>query len=120
MKKLFLSLSLVAAFMMNAQHTQEKKQEKPKQEQTQKTPAKKSTKKTTAQKSSSDDYLDEYKNLNLTTAQKNKIKALHQRRISKNSKMKNSKNGLTESQYKARVKKILTKQQQQKYEKSQH
>ncbi len=118
MKKLFVTLSLIAAFTANAQ---QRDREPAKTEQTTKQRENTTHKKNTSaaqhhqNRQQDDAYLDDFDGIQLTSVQKKKIKALHQRRYEKYPKMKNTKKGLSEKQYKTQVKKVLTKQQLQQY-----
>lgn len=117
MKKLLFALSLIAAFTLNAQTTQHKEPHQASTKKEVKTTSKKQAQNGKVKKISDDSYLDDYKDLNLTQAQKNKIKALHKRRIEKYPKMKNSKQGLNEKQYQQEVYKVLTKDQKTRMDK---
>ncbi|MFT3919763.1 hypothetical protein [Cloacibacterium sp.] len=113
MKKLFLALSLVSLFSLNVE-AQEKYPQKHQSEQ-------QYEKNSVSQKDKNEDnYWNDFKGMQLTNSQKNKISELHQRRISKFPKMKSQKKGLSETQYKQQVRKVLNSNQRVQFDKIHH
>ena len=97
MKKLFLALSLVSLFSLNV----EAQEKYPQKHQSEQQYEKGKPQNSVSQKDKNqDNYWNDFKGMQLTNSQKNKISELHQRRISKFPKMKGHKKGLSEVQYK--------------------
>lgn len=114
MKKLLVVLGFVSAVALNAQKYDDQRTE-PQHSEVKKN--KVSPASQTKIKGKEDDYLKDFQKLNLSDKQKARIKALHNRRMEKNPKMKNSKQGLNEKQYQQEVEKVFTKKQLQEFRK---
>ena len=117
MKKLFLALSLVSLFSLNV----EAQEKYPQKHQSEQQYEKGKPQNSVSQKDKNqDNYWNDFKGMQLTNSQKNKISELHQRRISKFPKMKGHKKGLSEVQYKQQVKKVLNSNQRVQFDKIHH
>ena len=112
MKKLFLALSLVSLFFLNVEAQEKYPQKHQSEQQYEKgTPQNSVSQKDKNQ----DNYWNDFKGIQLTNSQKNKISELDQRKISKFPKIKGHKKGLSEAQYKQQVKKVLNSNQMNKF-----
>ena len=117
MKKLFLALSLISLFSLNVEAQEKHPQKHQSERQYEKGKPQNSV---SREDKNQDNYWNDFKGMQLTNSQKNKISELHQRRISKFPKMKGQKKGLSETQYKQQVRKVLNSNQRVQFDKIHH